>query len=127
VPSRPFPPTAPCASTGISKPGAVGQIFYADSPIELLRFFRRWDGQLTGYDSRLSLCVLIFSICEALRFRSVENTCARWIRPIGTDPVLLITKEMLDAVQNWRARSTPEKKDPGIWAWPLGFRDLIVS
>jgi hypothetical protein len=34
------------------KSGAVGQIVYADRQIELLRFFRRWDGQLNGYDSR---------------------------------------------------------------------------
>ena len=109
------------------KSGAVGQIVYADRQIELLRFFRRWDGQLNGYDLRLSLCVLIFSLCEALRFRSIENTCARWIRATGADPVLLITKEMLDAAQNWHARSDPKKEDPDIWTWPPELPDLIVS
>lgn len=107
------------------QPGAVGRIVYADSPIELLRFFRHWDGQLTRYDSRLSLCVLIFIICEALRFRSIENICARWIHPIGTDPVLPITKAMLDTVQNWHDRAT--KGDADIWTWPPELPDLIVS
>ena len=107
------------------RPGAVGQIVYADSPSKLLRFFRQWDGQLTRYDARLSLCVLIFTVCEALRFRSIENICARWIRPIGTDPVLPITKAMLDTVQNWHDRAT--KRDSDIWTWPPEFPDLIVS
>ena len=37
----------------------------------------------------------------------------------GTDPVLLITKEMLDAAQNWHARSDPKKEDPDIWTGRL--------
>jgi len=107
------------------RPGAVGQIVYAESPTRLLRFFQDWDGQLTRYDSRLSLCVLIFIICEALRFRSIENICARWIHPIGADPVLTITKTMLDTVQNWHDRAT--KGDADIWTWPPELPDLIVS
>jgi len=46
-------------------------------------------------------------VCESLRFRSIEDTCARYIWPVGgmpTDPVmrpvLSITTKMLDRVQS---------------------------
>lgn len=113
-------------------PGAVGQVAYAEDPSTLLRFFRHWDGQITGHHVRLSLCVLIFVVCEALRFRSIETVCARWIRPIGgvpadpsRRPVLTITAAMLDTVQNWSARATAGDSD--IWTWPPDMPDPIVS
>jgi hypothetical protein len=110
-------------------PGATGQVVYTGDPNALLRFFRTWDGQITGHHVRLSLCVLIFVVCEALRFRSIETACARWIRPIGgdtPDPAgLAITQEMLDKVQNWHSGAT--RGDPDIWTWPPEMPDLIVS
>jgi hypothetical protein len=105
------------------KPGAVGQIVYPNDPVTLLRFFRWWDGQIAGYDARLSLCVLIFLICEALRFRSIENICTRWVRRM--DPLLSITKAMLETVQNWHARASTGDAD--IWTWPPEFPDPIVG
>ena len=56
--------------------------------------------------------MLIFLVCEALRFRSIENACARWIRPIGDAPAsLTITEAMLETVQNWHARATAGDSD----------------
>jgi hypothetical protein len=110
-------------------PGAAGYIVYTGHPNTLLRFFRTWDGQITGHHVRLCLCVLIFVVSEALRFRSIENTCARWIRPVGSttpDPTgLMITEAMLDTVQNWHDRAS--RGDPDIWTWPPEMPDLIVS
>jgi hypothetical protein len=114
------------------KQGAAGHVTYAYQPSALLRFVRHWDGKITGYDVRLNLWVLIFVLCESLRFRSIENTCARWIRPIGGTspddagwPVLTITKAMLDTVQNWRARAGGDDSD--VWTWPPDMPDLIIS
>jgi hypothetical protein len=114
------------------KPGAIGEVTYAHQPAALLRFIRHWDGKITGYDVRLSLWVLIFVLCESLRFRSIENTCARWIRPIGGTspdhagwPVLTITKAMLDTVQNWHTRARGGDSD--IWTWPPEMPDAIIS
>jgi hypothetical protein len=113
------------------KPGATGEVTYAHDPSALLRFFRYWDGNIT-YDARLNLWVLIFVLCEALRFRSIETICARWIRPIGITsadaggwPVLTITKAMLETAQNWHARA--HEGDSDIWTWPADMPDLIVS
>ena len=114
------------------KPGAIGEVTYAHQPAALLRFIRHWDGKITGYDARLSLWVLIFVLSESLRFRSIENTCARWIRPIGGTspdhagwPVLTITKAMLDTVQNWHARARAGDSD--IWTWPPEMPDTIIT
>jgi hypothetical protein len=114
------------------KDGAIGQVTYAHQPAALLRFIRYWDGKITGYDVRLNLWVLIFVVCESLRFRSIENVCARWIRPIGGTspddagwPVLTITKAMLDTVQNWHARARAGDSD--IWTWPPGMPDPIIN
>jgi hypothetical protein len=110
-------------------PGAVGSITYAGEPNRLLNFFRTWDGAITGHHVRLRLCVLIFLVCEALRFRSIESACARWIRPVGgttPDPAgLTITEAMLDTVQNWHDRASHDH--PDIWTWPPGMLDPIVS
>jgi Ribosome inactivating protein len=110
-------------------PGAPGHVVYTGDPNSLLRFFRAWDGQIAGHHVRLNLCVLIFVVCEALRFRSIETACARWIRPIGggvPDPAgLTITEAMLDTVQNWHDRAS--RGDPDIWTWPREMPDLIVT
>jgi hypothetical protein len=110
-------------------PGARGSVVYTGDPNTLLRFFRTWDGQIGGHHVRLNLCVLIFVVCEALRFRSIETACARWIRPIGgeaSDPGgLAITEAMLDTVQNWHDRAA--RGDPDIWTWPPEMPDRIVS
>jgi len=111
-----------------AKPGAKGTVIYSGDPITLLRFFRGWDGRITGFDVQISVCVLIFAICEALRFRSIENTCARWIRPVGggsSEQTLAITKNMLDTAQNWHDRAT--SGDPDVWTWPPELPDPIIS
>ena len=109
-------------------PGAAGAVVYTGDPSSLLRFFRTWDGQIAGHHVRLNLCVLIFMVCEALRFRSIETACARWIRPIGgtaPDPAgLTITAAMLDTVQNWHDRAS--RGDPDVWTWPPEMPDPIV-
>lgn len=108
------------------KPGATGQVSYDRDPATLLRFFRLWDGSISGFHVRLHLWVLIFVVAEALRFRPIENACARWIRPIGTAPEpLTFTKEMLDLVQNWHALA--EANDSRVWTWPPEMPDLIVT
>ncbi len=107
-------------------PGAVNAITYAEDPGSLLRFFARWDGQVGHFRARLCICVLIFVICESLRFRSIENVCARWIRPIGDRPEpLTITSDMLDLAQNWRASA--KAGDSDVWTWPPDMPDAIIT
>jgi len=110
---------------------APAGVVYAGMPMDLMRFFRVWDGAIRGHDDRIAICMLIFLICESLRFRSIENMCARYIRPIGgmpTDPVarpiFTFTAEMLATVQNWRDKAG--KGDPDIQTWLPGMPDLII-
>jgi len=109
------------------KPGATGQVAYAEDPGALLRFFRIWDGQVGRYDAQLHTCVLIFAVCEALRFRSIESACAGWARPIigpAGGRQLVITRAMLDTVQNWHERA--EAGNPDVWTWPPEMPDRII-
>jgi hypothetical protein len=114
------------------QPGATGVVAFADTPLELVRFFRQWDGSLSVHNARLNICVLIFLICEALRFRSIENICARYIWPIGgmpsdpiARPIFSITEEMFATVQNWYTRA--RSGDPDVWTWPRDMPDRLVS
>ena len=100
--------------------------------MDLTRYFATWDGSLSGHDARLQICVLIFLICESLRFRSIENVCARYIWPIGgmpadptARPILAITGAMLDTVQNGRTRAIAH--DPDVLTYPPGMVDPFMS
>jgi hypothetical protein len=129
--------------------GSTGQISYGERPGGLLRFFRNWDGRLDGHHARLAICVLIFLVCEALRFRSIEAICADWIWHRGfqnhaqaagglvlgpvevelplVDPVMFppftITAAMLEIVQNWRAHAM----SPDVWTRPPDMPDPLIS
>lgn len=103
----------------------TGRVYYGETPIALLRFFRSWSGQLNGRHERLPMCVLLFVVCEALRFRSIENICAHWIDPRGKDPALVITQDMLDTVQNWHDRAS--RGDSDVWTLPPEFPDPLIT
>jgi hypothetical protein len=100
----------------------------ADTPIDLIRFFRQWDGDLGRHDALLRLLALIFLVRESLRFRSIENSTARYICPIGgmpTDPVmrpiLSITREMPPD------RVPARAQDPDVWTAPAGLPDPLFA
>ena len=112
--------------------GATGLVVYAGTPMDLVRFFRDWDGDLGRHDARLAMLVLIFLVCESLRFRSIEDTCARYIWPVGgmpTDPVmrpvLSITTKMLDRVQEWHKLAREQNLD--VWTPPAGLPDPLFT
>jgi hypothetical protein len=98
------------------------QLAYAGRPNDLLAFFSRWDGEINDNYTRLHACVLIFLVCEALRLRSVEDACSRWIRAGGS---LAFTPEMIETVQNWHTRA--RAGNPDVWTWPPEMRDLLVD
>lgn len=130
-------------------PGTTGQVAYAERPADLLRFFSVWNGNLASFEAKLAVCVLIFIVCEALRFRSIESICADWIyvrgfrnhvaaagsTPIGPiasemgriDPVMfpafVITSGMLEIVQNWHARAMTQD----VWTRPPDFPDPLIG
>ena len=113
-------------------PGATGAIVYAGSTIDLIRFFRDWDGDVGWHDARVAVLALIFIVCESLRFRSIENICGRYIWPVGgmpldaeSRPVLTITREMLDRVQTWDKQSRAGDQD--IWTPSAGSPDLLFT
>jgi hypothetical protein len=106
------------------KANATGEIIYGEDASELLRFFERWDGQAGTHPARRHLWVLIFMICEALRFRSILSACAQWINQRGP---LIIDKEMLSKVRKWRKQAEALKTDSDIWTWPPKFPDQIIS
>jgi Ribosome inactivating protein len=110
---------------------APAGVVYAGMPMDLMRFFRGWDGAIRGHDDRIAICMLIFLVCESLRFRSIETICARYIRPIGgmpadpvARPIFTFTAEMLETVQNWRDKAG--KDDPDIQTWLPEMPDLIT-
>jgi Ribosome inactivating protein len=112
--------------------GATGRITYAGTPLDLIRFFREWDGNLGRHDARLNILVLIFLLCESLRFRSIEDRCARYIWPVGgmpSDPVmrpiLSIDGEMLDRVQEWHKLARGQH--PDVWTPPAGIADPLFT
>jgi len=118
-------------------PGARGAISYPHRPIDLLRFFHAWNGQIADFESRLSVCVLIFLFCEALRFRSIDSVCARWLssrnqHAYGADQSIAhvaepftITAAMLDRVRNWRTLG--RAGDPDVWLRPPTMPDPVIG
>lgn len=120
-----------------SAPGAKGAIQYAHRPAELLQYFHGWDGQMARFDAKLSMCVLIFLISEALRFRAIESECSRWLSirnqaGYGSDGSIahvaqpfVITQAMLDLVQTWGKLS--DDRDPGVWMRLPGLPDPLIS
>jgi hypothetical protein len=113
------------------KPGATGRVPYAGTPLDLVRYFRDWDGNTADHHSHLNLCLVIFLVCEALRFRSIEKICSQYVWPIGGmpsdplgQPIFTFTVEMLDTVRNWDTRA--RAGDPDVWTWPPDMPDTIV-
>ena len=110
------------------KTNATGEIIFGEDASELVRFFGLWDGQIGRFDARRNVWVLIFVICEALRFQSILKACAQWINRRGEMAHgLTIDKKMLDKVQNWHTHSGAVKTDPDIWTWPPNFTDQIID
>lgn len=111
-----------------NKPGATGSLVYPHRPVDLLRFFHGWDGQLDSHDARLSMVVLIFLFCEALRFRSVDTVCFHWLSTrnqalYGADgsiphmaQPLTITADLLHTIQNWDTAAAAGS--PDVWIGP---------
>jgi hypothetical protein len=106
---------------------------FAGGPIALVDFFAIWDGKLNHDFARLHVCVLIFVICEALRFRQIDNIAFQWTRrAIAADgdwPVFAVTKEMLDLVQSWSGTSDGSDGglSRGITAWPANKPDRLIT
>jgi hypothetical protein len=93
---------------GLQLPGLIerGQSRYADTPLSLVAFFSAWNGRIETDYTRLRVCVLIFIICEALRFRSIETAARNWLSPLpsapaGQWPMFEITRGMLDLARSW--------------------------
>lgn len=101
---------------------------YDSPPTELLKFFSRWNGTINDNFTRLRICVLIFVICEALRFRSIQETARNWISPLHpppTGPAFEITAEMLNLVRSWAEKAKSSHAD--VQTWLPGMRDLLVE
>lgn len=103
---------------------------YAKRPLDLIAFFTAWNGELNDNHARLHVCVVIFIICEALRFRSIENAACDWVsltprRPAGEWPVFEITLDMLERARSWRqlARSG----HPDVQTWLADMPDPVVQ
>jgi hypothetical protein len=127
--------------------GATGNLPVCGRPNDLIRLFRQWDGSISGHHIRTGLCALIFVVCEALRFRSIENNCSDWVwfhawkgyRQSGGDTArateadlapyqpgaLIITIEMLRTVQNWRSKALGH--DPDVWTTPPGIANPLIE
>ena len=113
-----------------AKPGA--RTGFVGTPGQLIGALGRWDGRLDATPERLQMCVLIFLLCEALRFRSIEQLCANWINgrgPAADSQMLAITSELIDKVQNWKsaAARTGADKDEDIWTWLPGAPDELIA
>ncbi len=106
---------------------------FAGGPAALVDRFAYWDGTLNDDYTRLHVCVLVFVICEALRFRQIDNIAFNWTRrAIATNgewPVFTITQEMLDLVQSWSqtAKNTDGGLSNGLTAWHADRPDLLIT
>jgi hypothetical protein len=103
---------------------------YSHSANDLVAFFSRWNGNISDDFTRLRLCVLIFTICEALRFRSVEATVRNWLVPSLTSetghwPTFEITAEMMDLARSWEDHA--RSGHPDVQTWLLGMPDLLIG
>lgn len=129
-----------------------GAVSLSVRPPELLAWFSTWTGALNVDLDRLRMCALIFLVCEALRFRSIEEACYGYVwtrgwrafriaaeaagqpiadvrtQPPDTSghlwPVLTITRDMLETVQNWQSRAAGG--DPDVWTPLPGMPDTLI-
>ena len=108
---------------------ATGASCYTDTTTNLIAYFSGWDGQINIDYTRLRICVLMFLICEALRFRSIQTIARNWLSPPpsmpdGHWPVFEITDQMLDVAQSWEDKA--RSGDPDVQTWLIGMPDLLV-
>jgi hypothetical protein len=105
---------------------ATGANRYPEGLTKLIAFFSGWDGRIDVDYTRLRVCVLTFIVCEALRFRSIENIARNWMLPAeGYSPAFEITGPMLDLAQDWRKKAASGDSD--VQTWLPGMPDRLID